>query len=259
MAKIKYTFDDYISNPSGKGSAVNTMTPTIDQFEKELMGLEGRNAKASFKVYRQVRSGGKHQYYIHFKIPSSTKDFFNDVVLEFTEDDNDSGNIKTIKHYNVKFFSNDTNFVYTYAYTFKSHGLMIGDLEKRLPLRCLLQKPTLRNPDNAMGYNKSICFCYVVMTREQLFEKETLNRVAVSGGFSKLYSEVPSFDAKLRERNKITQEQKEKGQKKEQPNTKVVKSKGLLGNTPLESLKPKITKIVGNTKKSSVVKKVKKR
>jgi len=259
MAKLKYTFNDYITNPSGRGAA-NSISPPNDQFEKELMGLEGKNDKSKFKVYKHTKPGGKHLYYIHFQIPSSTKDFFNDVVVEFTEDDNDSGNIKTIKNYTVKFFSNDTNFVYTYAYTFKSHGLIIGDLEKKLPLRCLIQKPTMRNPDNAMGINKAIYFSYIVMTREQLFEKETLNRVAVSGGLSKLISEIPSFDTKQRERNKIEQEQKEKGNgTKQQPKTKVVKSKNLLGENPVEALKPKITKIVGSTKKSSIVKKIKKR
>jgi hypothetical protein len=259
MAKLKYTYDDYISNPSGKGAA-NSISPPMDQFEKELLGLESRNDKTKFKVYKHIKPGGKHVFYIHFQIPSSTKDFFNDVVVEFTEDDNDSGNIKTIKNYNVKFFSNDTNFVYTYAYTFKSHGLLISDLERKLPLRCLLQKPITRNPDNAMGLNKALCYSYIVMTKQQLFEKETLNRVAVSGGFSKLSSEIHDFNTKQRERSKIEQEQRERGIKQnKQPTTKVVKSKGLLGDTPLESLKPKITKIVSSTKKSSTVKKVKKR
>ena len=260
MAKLKYTFDDYISNPSGKGAA-NMIAPPIDQFEKELMGLEGRNDKSKFKVYKEAKSGGKNSFYVYIQIPSSTKDFFNDVVIEFDADNNDSGSIKNIKRYNVKFFSNDNNFVYTYAYTFKSHGLLIGGLEKKLPLRCLLQKPTTRNPDNAMGLNKSICYAYIVMNREQLFEKETLNRVAASGGFVKLSSEIHDFSTKQRERSNIEREQKEQGHKqKSQSSTKIIKSKGLLGdNKPLESLKPKITKIIGSTKKSNTTKKVKKR
>ena len=98
------------------------------------------------------------------------------------------------------------------------------------------------------------------MNREQLFEKETLNRVAASGGFAKLSSEIHDFSTKQRERSNIEREQKEQGHKqKSQSSTKIIKSKGLLGDKPLESLKPKITKIIGSTKKSNTTKKVKKR
>ena len=259
MAKLKYTFDDYISNPSGRGSAVNSMTSS-EPYEKELMSLESRNAKVRYTVYKQVKPGNKQIYYIHFLIPSSTKDFFNDVVVEFTQNEDDTANIRTIKKYNARFFSNDTNFVYTYAYTFKSHGVMIPELEKHLPLRCLIQKPTMRNPDNAMGYNKSLYFAYIVMNREHLFEKDTLNRIIASGGIAKLSSEIKSFDKKQLERSKITREAKQKGDKEENNNgSKIVKSKNLIGDNILDSIKPKITKIVGKTKTISTTKKIKKR
>jgi len=258
MAKLKYTFDDYISNPSGRGSAVNSMASNSEPYEKELMSLESRNDKVKYTVYRQTKTGGKQLYYIHFLIPSSTKGFFNDTVVEFTQNEDDSSANRSIKKYNVRFFSNDTNFVYTYAYTFKTHGVLISDLEKHLPFRCLVQKPTMRNPDNAMGYNKSLYFAYIVMTRENLFEKDTLNRIASSGGIVKLVGTIPSFDKKLQERNKITKEEKEKGIK-EEPKSKVIKSKNLIGDNPLDTLKPKITKIVGKTKTTTTTKKVKKR
>lgn len=259
MAKLKYTFDDYITNPSGKGSAVNTMASNKEPYEKELMSLESRNDKSTYTVYRQTKAGGKHVYYIHFLIPSSTKGFFNDVVVEFTQNEGDSGNNKTIKHYTVRFFTNDSNFVYTYAYTFKSHGLLIPELEKHLPLRCLVQKPTMRNPDNAMGYNKAIYFAYLVMVRDNLFEKDTLNRIAKDVGITRISSEILSFDKKQQERTKITKEAKEAGKKedKQLKNSKVIKSKNLLGDTL--NLEPKITKIVGTVKKTGTTKKVKKK
>ena len=67
MAKLKYTFDDYINNPSGKGSAVHGFINT-EQFEKELMSLESKNAKVTYTVYRVSSIGGKVSYYIHFLI-----------------------------------------------------------------------------------------------------------------------------------------------------------------------------------------------
>lgn len=263
MAKLKYTFEDYISNPSGKGSAVNSAAANQEIYEKELMSLESRNDKAKYTVYRDNKPGGKHAYYIHFEIPSSTKGFFNDVVIEFVQDDNDSGSIKTIKKYYSKFFSNDTNFVYTYAYTFKSHGVLIDGLERKLPLRCIIQKPIMRNPDNAMGYNKAIYFSYLIMLRENLFEKEILNRHIASGGLGKLSTTIKSFDQKQLERSKIEKELRDKGKKEDikQPVNKVIKSKNLLGDT-LEQLKPKVTKVVGTIGKSkttTTTKKVKKR
>lgn len=148
------------------------------------------------------------------------KGFFNDTVVEFNQNEDDSSSTRSIKKYTVRFFSNDTNFVYTYAYTFKSHGVLISDLEKHLPFRCLVQKPTMRNPDNAMGYNKSIYFAYIVMNREDLFSKDTLNRIAVNGGMVKLASTIPSFDKKNQERSKIEKEAKEAGKKEESQKVK---------------------------------------
>jgi len=260
--KLKYTLEDYISNPSGKGSSVNTMTANQSQFEKELMSLESRNNKATFTVY-QTKVNNKQMYYIHFLIPSSTKGFFNDVVFEFTQNADDTATNRTIKHYTIRFFSNDMNFVYTYAYTFKTHGLLIGDLEKKLPFRSILQKPSTRNPDNAMGYNKSIYFAYLVMLRSDLFSKDTLNRHAKAGGINTIASDILAFDKKQQERRGFELELKKKGSD-DQPksSSKIIKSKNLLGNLDPLDLKPKVTKVVSsvrNVGKASTVKKTKKR
>lgn len=259
MAKLKYTFDDYVNNPSGKGSAV-IASINKDTYNAELLSLESKNDKVKYTVYRQSRTGGKSSYLIHFLIPSSTKGFFHDVVVEFNPNPNDSMTDKTIKKYNVKFFCNDDNFVYTYAYTFKSHGVLITELERLLPFRSINQKPTMRNPDNAMGYNKSIIFAYLVMIRDNLFLKDNLNRICKDTGINAIKSNIDSFDKKNQERRKIEQEAKQKGTKKEEPKNKVIKSKNLLGNLLLSP--PKITKIVNNSKtvkKISGTKKAKKR
>ena len=117
----------------------------------------------------------------------------------------------------------------------------------------------MRNPDNAMGYNKSIIFAYLVMIRDNLFLKDNLNRICKNAGINIIKSNIDSFDKKKQERNKITQESKAAG-KKQEPKNKVIKSKNLLGGV-LPS-PPKITKIVNNSKivkKVSGVKKAKKR
>lgn len=255
MAKLKYTFDDYINNPSGKGSAV-IASINKDQFEKELIGLESRNGKATYTIYKQHK-GNTNQYYIHFLIPSSTNGFFHDVIVEFNPNKNDSTTTKTIKSYNVRFFSNDSNFVFTYAYTYKTHGVLIIELEKLLPFRSIAQKPAMRNPDNAMGYNKCIIFAYIIMQRDGLFNKDTLNRLAKNAGINTIRNNIKSFDKKEQERRKITLDSKAKGsEEKQSPKNKVIKSKNLLGDT-LPS-PPKFSKIIKNSKLTSKVSSVKK-
>lgn len=258
MAKLKYTFDNYINNPSGKGSAV-TASINKDTYNAELLSLESKNDKVKYTVYKQSKIGGGVTYYIYFLIPSSTKGFFHDVVIEFNPNPDDSISDKTIKKYTVRFFCNDDNFVYTYAYAYKSHGVLITELEKLLPFRSIAQKPTMRNPDNAMGYNKSIVFAYLVMIRDNLFLKDNLNRICKNAGINTIKNSIDNFDKKKQERNKITQEAKA-AFKKQEPKNKVIKSKNLLGNMLPSS--PKITKIVNNSKtvkKVSGVKKAKKR
>ena len=258
MAKLKYTFDNYINNPSGKGSAV-TASINKDTYNAELLSLESKNDKVKYTVYKQSKIGGGVTYYIHFLIPSSTKGFFHDVVIEFNPNPDDSISDKTIKKYTVRFFCNDDNFVYAYAYAYKSHGVLITELEKLLPFRSIAQKPTMRNPDNAMGYNKSIVFAYLIMIRDNLFLKDNLNRICKNAGINTIKNSIDNFDKKKQERNKITQEAKA-AFKKQEPKNKVIKSKNLLGNM-LPST-PKITKIVNNSKtvkKVSGVKKAKKR
>ena len=232
---------------------------TKHQYQKELLSLEGKNGKASYIVYKQNNIGGKLTYFIHFKIPSSTKGFFNDVVIELDANQDDTTTTKTVKAYKVKFFSNDSNFVYTYAYSYKSHGVLITELEKLLPFRCITSKPVMRNPDNAMGYNKDIVFAYIVMTRDDLFTKENLNRNCKNSGINTIRNSIDNYDKKVRERNKITQELRQSGTKEKQiPKTgKVIKSKNLLGSDKMQS-PAKLTKTVKSVMKSSVVSRVKK-
>lgn len=259
MAKLKYTFENYMNSPSGKGGAVFSNSNAIrEQYQKELISLESKNARSTYNIYRQSLKAGKVGYIIHFQIPSTTKDFFHDVVIEFTPNTDDTPTTKSIKLYTVKFFANDSNFVYTYAYTFKSHGVLITELEKLLPFRSIMQKPIMRNPDNAMGYSKYIVFAYIIMERDNLFLKENLNRIAKNAGINIIRSSILSFDKKEQERNKITREAKEKAKKEKIiPKNKVIKSKNLLGDSS-SNQPPKLSKLTGFSKKTSTVSSVKK-
>ena len=261
--RLKYTLDDYIANPSGKGSSVIQNRNSLKQtYQTELSSLESRMGKITQEIYK---GGGNSAstYSIRFKVPSnSTKGFYNDVVFEFIHNNGDSSNERTIRKYYIKFFSNDPNFIYTYAYTYKTHGVLIPELEKKLPFRSITQKPTTRNPDNAMGYNKDIFFCYLVMEREGLFYKDNLNRVAKSGGISALAAKIDSYSKKENERNKIISDlkQKEGSTDKDRPISKIIKNKSLnlLSDNPIVKFTNtvKSSKTIGNVKRIKRSKKI---
>ena len=119
----------------------------------------------------------------------------------------------------------------------------------------------MRNPDNAMGYNKGIIYAYLIMIRDGLFNKETLNRNCKNASINAIRSTILPFDKKLQERRKIEEELKKAGKKQEQRSSKIVKSKNLLG--PDKKQEPaKVSKTVSTVKttsRSSTAKKVKKR
>lgn len=256
MAKLKYSFDDYIANPSGRGSAVTVNRDNLKiTYQNELNSLESRLGKITYEIFKGGPTA-KPIYYFKFKIPSnSTKGFYNDVVIELTSNSDDNTNIKNIRKYTVKFFANDSNFMYTYAYTYKTHGVLIADLEKKLPFRCINQKPTMRNPDNAMGYNKNIYYSYLVMERDGLFEKDTINRICKTGGIQVVKNSILSHDKREQTRCSIESERKAKEGKER--NTKIVQSNSLklLGdNIPKFT---KLTKIINGKSNSKIVKKSK--
>lgn len=249
MAKLIYSFDDYINNPSGPGSAIHGNF-NKDQYTKDLMTVESNNGKATYDIYKQTK-GNSFVYYLQFKIPSSTKGFFYDVVIELTPDGDDQPSIRTVRKYYVRFFCNDENFVYTYAYAFDSHGVLIKELERQLPFRSTIQKASTRNPDNAMGYNKSIVFAYLVMERDGLFDKQNLANRCKAASIHTIRNSIDPFDKKKKTRSEIIANAKAGGQKERVASTKVIKSKNLLGD-----MLPDIPKVVKTVKKSSTVNKI---
>ena len=115
----------------------------------------------------------------------------------------------------------------------------------------------MRNPDNAMGYNKNIVFAYLVMTRDGLFIKDNRGRICKNAGLSTIKNSILSFDKKEQERNKIIKEAKESAKKEKiEPKNKIIKSKNLLGD--MLPIPPKISKIVNTVKNTSKVSNIKK-
>ena len=258
--KLKYTFDDYISNPSGKGSAVTQSVyrdAVSDGYTNKLRLLESERGKIKFSV---VKSSTDGKYYIHFKVPSeTTKDFYYDVVVEFTPR-NKNNTDADISKYCVRFFCNDSSFVFTYAHAFRTHGLLITEFEKLLPYKSLTQKAGTRNPDNTVGYVKNIYFSYLTMKKHNLFDKAVLDRMCKIANHMAISKDIKSYDK--REAEKRLMEQKAKN-KTDAPNrSKITRSKNMANqpsNTPTTTKTTKKTgKMSGPSKTTKSVKRTKK-
>lgn len=261
--KLLMTFDEYIKNPSGRGSAVNTARDSIElSYNAKLGEMISKNGDIK---YTCLKSSDSHTYYIYFLMPSeSTKDFNYDVVIQLDCPKGEGKSAGDIKNYTVKFFSNDPSFTFTYAHAYKSHGLLIPVLERKMNLRALNTKANVRNPDNVIGYVKNIYFAYLLMKKYNLFDKSILDRKCIGGGTNYLTREIPSFDKKESLKRQIIQDQKSKASK-ESSRSKIVKSSSLSNNSndkPSGIIRnSKLVKTIGKIKprsSSHIIKKSKK-
>ena len=253
MSKLIMTFDEYIKNPSGRGSAVNpTRESSESMYQAKLNDTISKNGDIK---YTCLKSSDNNTYYIYFIIPSdSTKGFNYDVVVQLEATKGEGVSKGSINKYTVKFFSNDPSFIFTYAHAYKTHGLLIPQLEKKLSMRVLLTKANVRNPDNTIGYVKTIYFAYLLMKKHNLFDKSVLDRKCIGGGINYLLREIKSQDDKDAQRNKIVRDTKKIKDKTEKSKIASSNFTGKFNLSPII----KITKSVDSINKIGKVKSIKK-
>ena len=154
----------------GSGSSVMTNRSIYDQLYRGKWDnlLVRENGKIQYVLYCN-----KTDYYIHFKIPCETlAKFYYDVVVRlFPNKGNKSKALGSLREYDVQFYSNDPNFVYTFAHAFKTHDMFIKDLEFKMSKLALKKKAEIKNPNDEIGYVKSLYFAYLEMQRLDLFNK----------------------------------------------------------------------------------------
>lgn len=164
------TFDSYINNPMGGrtrmvGERQAAAAMYSEKFDKMLMQSAGM---VNYHMFRAPED----RYIIIIKIPSeSTPDLYYDVAVEFHTKDDVNKKSNSLEGYWVRFFSNDPNFTYTYAYTFKKNKLIIPELEGKLDPKSLKEKPKVTNPNTLVGYVKSLYFAYLFITLRGLMNK----------------------------------------------------------------------------------------
>jgi hypothetical protein len=262
---MNVSFAEYIDRPGiVKGSATNSMIRLVKaDYRQRFDALYIR--ESALIVHKKFKDEKDNSYYIYIKMPSETvKEFFYDVVIQFKPTKAEAVLNVNLDRYNVKFFSNDPAFLFTYAYAFNKAGLLIDWLKLRLSKEALNTKPVVRNPKADTGYVKSLYFAYYFMTIRKLFDiNNTAWKSATELNKRMLINEIPPFDDKLKrgkrlrdfQKEKIKQRKLEESQKKVMPfQTDHIKSstRSATSNT---INKNKASKIVGVVKNSRTIKK----
>lgn len=234
---MKMTFDEYIQNPMGKDNAViSNRTMYRNLYQSKLDRILVREAgKIDVKTYHD----GK-RYLCYLKIPSEViKEFYYDVVIEFTPPKGITGT--DLKKYNVRFYSNDPSFAYTFTYAFRKNDLLIKDLEDKLSKKALKNPAKEKNPHNQVGYVKSLYFAYLIMSKRGYFSKL---RYVDKFGLSALKKQIMNADEKIKLRQEAAEH---KGKEAKKEKIKRIAEKPTAPEIPI---KPKIGK-VGNIKSIS--------
>ena len=220
------------------------------------------------KLY--VREGGKidyilytkgDNYYIYMKIPSEVvENFYYDVVVEFYPSSGSISNSRSLSDYDVRFFSNDPSFVYTYAYVFSKNDMFIKDLSSKMSKEALRKSPNERNPGYQVGYVKSLYFTYLIMKNKGLFSKIRYEGVDKYNPKA-LLQMITAADEKIAERQELGSG---KGKKKRavstDTNKREDKDNGKYNNNSNPESIPVVTKtsvISKTSKKSNTIGKIK--
>ena len=164
------------------------------KFDNILLREGGR---IEYHVYKDKRG---EAYWIHIKVPSEViRKFYYDVVFKFTP--TDRGHDDLFK-WNCKFYANDPAFVYTYAFVFKRNNLFINELSQKMSSKALKEAADEKNPQNVVGYVKSIYFAYLIMENRKLNKKNKFEHECRDLDMGFLLSSIDHADKKVHDRER---------------------------------------------------------
>jgi hypothetical protein len=206
------TFDEYITNPMGKSNAV--LSAAVREAQGRIYSnkfnnvLLRENGRIDYYIYKSKSDA----YWVHVKVPSEVvKNFYYDVVMKFTGNAKLGATSAGLDKYQVEFYSNDPAFVYTYAHVFSKKGLFIKELSSKMSKKALKTPAREKNPENTVGYVKSLYFAYLFMKNRGLFSK--IKYVGAPDlDMRYLLSQIEDADTKIQKRQdegaKISQRKK---------------------------------------------------
>src|SRR5574344_1870298 len=151
------TYSDYIANPMGRKNAVfgqKEMFRTLYSLKFENIMVR-EMGKFDYTLYVDGKSD---TYVAHMKVPSEViPKFYYDTIIKFYPPGDGASKV-TLEKYNVKFYSNDPAFVYTFAHAFIENEIFIDELLPKMSKESIDKVATEKNPKNEVGYVKSIYF-----------------------------------------------------------------------------------------------------
>lgn len=190
------TIHDYYTNPYGKGATFVNVTKMKEDLEARYDNLLAKSKEGfKVKVYRRGKRE-KAEFFILLHMPSETVEgLYYDVVIQLTPWKG-TNHSKTINNYHIKFFSNSASFVFTFAYTYNVHNMLVKECISKFDKDTLRKSPTIRNQHNMVGLEKSIFYaCHYIMNN--LNELSTLNEVAMEFNERKMLEAISHVDEKL--------------------------------------------------------------
>ena len=211
---MEMTFKQYIENPLGKRNAVFSQRDMYkalytDKFDKLFLREAG---KINFKMYYDDND----KFYIHIKIPSEgVKNFYYDAVIMFYTDDAAVHSQPTLENYNVKFFSNDPAFVFTYLRVFLKNDLFFEDLKVKSSKLALKEDPKQTNPYQIPGYSKILYFAYLFMKMKNLFAKYMYKTYGSNYNKKDFINVIMHTDEKIALREELGRKEAEEKRKEE--------------------------------------------
>lgn len=163
------TFDQYIQNPMGiKNAVLGSREMYRNMYGVKLDAIMVREmGKIDYHLYKS-----KDRYYAYIKVPSEKIDkFYYDVIIEFYPGKDTKTSAKSLINYEIRVFSNDPAFVFTFAHAFIKNKMFIIEYSDKMSKEAIKAKAKERNPMDTVGYVKSLFFAYLIMKRRNLFEK----------------------------------------------------------------------------------------
>jgi len=199
---MKMTLEEYIKNPMGVSNAVFSQRSMYkDLYTNKFNNIMLREAGSLvMHMYRE----GDTKFVLHIKIPSEVvPKFYYDVVLEFTTKNPLTILSTNLNNYDIRFYSNDPAFVFTFAYSFSKNDLFITDLASKMSRQALSDRAKEKNPKNIVGYVKSIYFAYIYIKAHGIDKKAVWSVEAKPYNVNTLLADIMQADDKIALRQRL--------------------------------------------------------
>lgn len=159
---------EYMKNPAGKGAVIPGREALLEIFNRRYITM-CKTKPIQLNVYTD-----KEIVYYHILITTEAdnRDNTYDVILKFIPTSQADINDKSVRNYELKFFSNCPSFTYTYAYVAKINDILVEELSNKYDDQVLKNPPVSRNPGLIFNYEKSTYYaCKFLMESNEYLNK----------------------------------------------------------------------------------------